>query len=74
MPTKSQIIKEGQKLLTQNQDWETTCPICNREIKLKSKQVFTGKDEVEVVCPKCKVDFTISNLKEVMYNFGKVLF
>lgn len=72
MPTKSQIIKNGQKLLTQNQHWEMICPACDRKIKLKSKQVFTGKDEVETECPKCKTNLRLTNLKDIMYNFGKL--
>lgn len=71
MPTKTQIIKTGQKLLTQNPYWEMICPACERKIKLKSKLVFTGKDEVEAECPKCKANLKLTNLKEIMYGFGK---
>ena len=73
MATKSQLIKNGKELLLQNKYFEETCPHCKKKIKIKTKDIFSGKDTFSFVCDKCDNTLEFVGLQDFLYNIGKAL-
>lgn len=73
MALKSQIIKQGKELLQQNTYFEFCCPECKCKIKIKTKDIFSGKDTYSFECKKCKKTIEFSDLQDFIYEVGKLL-
>ena len=73
MATKQQIIKQAKELLQQNTYFEEKCPFCKKTIKIKTKELFSGKDTFTFVCNHCKNEIKFTELTDTLYEFGKQL-
>ena len=73
MATKQQIIKQAKELLQQNTYFEDKCPFCKKTIKIKTKELFSGKDDFVFTCNHCKNEIAFTDLTNTLYDFGKQL-
>ena len=73
MATKSQLIKKGKEILLQNKCFEEACPCCKRKLKIKTKELFSGKDSFSFVCDKCDNALEFVELQDFLYDTGKAL-